>query len=97
MDIIFVLSPSAKSLHKNFLKKYMYTDPKKFKMYWLRRVFTGKGQITKLTQTEKETIEFVEKTPGAIGYVFRESVTSYSFPDDDQTGIKIVSISNGSS
>ena len=39
------------------------------KKYWQRQIFTGRGTPPPEKDSERAIIEFVSKTPGAIGYV----------------------------
>lgn len=39
------------------------------KKFWQRQIFTGRGTPPPEKASDREVIDFVEKTPGAIGYV----------------------------
>ncbi|MCH9649057.1 MAG: hypothetical protein K0U98_12535 [Deltaproteobacteria bacterium] len=39
------------------------------KKYWQRQIFTGRGTPPPEKDSEREIVEFVSSTPGAIGYV----------------------------
>jgi len=67
-QIIFVISKNE-DLHKNFCLNYINKTPAQFNAYWKKMLFTGKGQLPKFFEKEKDMIDFVAKTPGAIGYV----------------------------
>jgi ABC-type phosphate transport system substrate-binding protein len=47
-----------------------------FEKYWKRLVFTGKGSMPQECATEAEMIAYVEKTPGAFGYLDKSKVTA---------------------
>ncbi len=55
--------------HKAFLDSYINKTPKNFIRYWKRQILTGKSAMPKLVETEKEVIDYVTTTEGAIGYV----------------------------
>ncbi len=55
--------------HAAFLKKYTGKTEAQFKNFWKKQVFTGKGQMPKKFADTEKVIEFVAKTPGAIGYI----------------------------
>lgn len=55
--------------HDSFLDTYVSKSPAKFKAYWKKMVFTGKGKPPKAFDTEEELMAYVAKTSGAIGYV----------------------------
>ncbi len=55
--------------HTGFLKTYLGKTPSQFKNYWKKLVFTGKAKQPKAFKTEKELVEYVGKTKGAIGYI----------------------------
>ncbi len=68
-DKIIPVVLKDESMHKLFLKEYIKRTPSQFKMVWKRAMFTGKGKPPKKFKTEKDMIEYIAKTKGAIGYV----------------------------
>ena len=52
--------------------------------YWQQQIFSGERVPPPEKATEAEVIEFVRRTPGAIGYV--------SFTADLGTGVKVVTL-----
>ena len=66
---VTIFALKSGDVHKTFLEEYMNLTPAKFKSYWKKQVFTGKADAPKDFKDEKEMIESVAKTKGAIGYV----------------------------
>ncbi len=62
-----VLDKSA--VHKEFIRKYTQKSTSQFKMYWKQQVFTGKGSTPKSFKNEKNLIDYVADTEGAVGYI----------------------------
>lgn len=58
--------------HDRFCMKYTRKSSMQFKSYWRYMQFTGKGQIPKSCDSEKEMIDSVATTKGAIGYISSE-------------------------
>lgn len=56
-------------LRNRFLGKYLQQDDRKYRAYWMVRRHVGKGIPPREFQTVSEMIEYVQRTPGAIGYV----------------------------
>jgi len=46
-----------------------------FDKYWKKLVFTGKGMPPATAKTDADVIDYVSKTPGAFGYIAKESAT----------------------
>ncbi len=66
---ITVYTLKSGDVHSAFLSDYVNSTPAKFKSYWKKQVFTGKADAPKEFKDEKEMIDTVSKTKGAIGYV----------------------------
>jgi hypothetical protein len=77
---VFVLpddNPLSDTFYRERLGMYSYV----LRMAWDRMVFTGTGLAPTVVRSEKEMIELVRSTPGAIGYVRkRESSESLRSP-----------------
>jgi ABC-type phosphate transport system substrate-binding protein len=54
---------------QRFLSRFLDRTPSSFAAEWKRIVFTGKGSAPAEARDDREMIELVRKTPGAIGYV----------------------------
>ena len=66
---ITIYTLKSGDVHKEFLKDYVQSTSAKFKSHWKKQVFTGKADAPQEFKTEKEMIEQVAKTKGAVGYV----------------------------
>jgi hypothetical protein len=55
-------------LHRDFLKQWVGMTPSQFKNHWRKRVFTGQGAMPHRFKSNATQLDFVDKTPGAIGY-----------------------------
>ncbi|SCY87378.1 hypothetical protein [Desulfoluna spongiiphila] len=58
-----------------FLNKYLKKNHNTFNRYWKKKVFTGGGQAPKSFGKERDLVEYVEKTKGAIGFVSSAAAT----------------------
>lgn len=61
------LKPGA--IRDRFLQRYLNQDDDKYIAYWTVRRFIGKGIPPKELSSTAEVIDFVQNTPGAIGYI----------------------------
>ncbi len=59
---------------QRFLSQYLQTDEDQYVAYWTVRRYVGKGTPPHEVKQTSEMIEFVSKTPGAIGYVDESDV-----------------------
>jgi ABC-type phosphate transport system substrate-binding protein len=57
------------AVHAAFLKAIIKKTPSSFSAYWNQILFTGKGIPPRIFENEKELIQFIAITRGAIGYV----------------------------
>jgi len=67
--VIVVNAPPGSSVRNRFLNTYVEQDEERYVAYWTVRRFIGKGLPPKEMDSAAAVIEFVQKTPGAIGYV----------------------------
>ncbi len=65
---VFVL-PDAHPTHSAFSKEILNLYPYQLRQTWDRQVYSGTGQAPIEVATEKEMLDRVANTPGAIGYV----------------------------
>lgn len=65
---VFVL-PDAHALHVQFCREQLGTYPYVLRSTWDRLVYTGTGVSPEVVGNEKEMLQRVRSTPGAIGYV----------------------------
>jgi len=56
-------------VHDEFLTKYVGKSDTAFRMSWRSLVFSGQGVMPRSLESETAVVEFVARTPGAIGYV----------------------------
>jgi len=62
--------------HEVFLHRHVGDTPDEFRVRWRKAVFTGQGSMPREFATEAELLNYVESTPGAIGYVSRMQGTA---------------------
>lgn len=55
--------------HKEFLKTYVNKSEAQFSASWKKMMFTGQASYPKNFDSAQSLVDFVAKTPGAIGYV----------------------------
>ena len=55
--------------HEAFLKEYLGKSDDALQNYYSTLVFTGKGSMPKILQSDEAVVAYVAKTRGAIGYV----------------------------
>lgn len=67
--VIVVNAPPGSPVRNRFLNTYVEQDEERYVAYWTVRRFIGKGLPPKEMDSAAAVIEFVQKTPGAIGYV----------------------------
>ena len=58
-----------------FLSDYLQQDEEKFVAYWTVRRYVGKGTPPREFADTASLIAYIQKTPGAIGYVDDNEVT----------------------
>lgn len=73
--------PPGHPSRRRFLTTVMQQDDDDYIAYWTVRRYVGKGAPPREMNTSTEVIEFVRRTPGAIGYVE---------PADVKPGLNIV-------
>lgn len=71
VDGVHVTAVNIKSgaLRDRFLQRYLNQNDEKYTAYWTVRRFIGKGIPPKELSSSAEVIDFVQNTPGAIGYI----------------------------
>jgi ABC-type phosphate transport system substrate-binding protein len=52
-----------------FLKNFMNQDEEKYTAYWTVRKYVGKGTPPNEVGTAADVINFIQSTPGAVGYI----------------------------
>jgi hypothetical protein len=76
---VFVL-PDSNPLSDRFYREKLGIYSYMLRAAWDRMVFTGTGLAPTIVQSEHEMRERVRSTPGAIGYVSKETDAAY-LPD----------------
>jgi ABC-type phosphate transport system substrate-binding protein len=61
--------PKGSSANKKFYKSVVKKSPAAVKRYWSKLKFTGKGKPPKELGSDREVVQWVANTPGAIGYI----------------------------
>ena len=72
-------------VQEEFIEGILGDKTYKYATYWKQMVFTGRGIPPKALSSEKDVLSFISSTPGAIGYISRDS-------DLVLTGVNIVKI-----
>jgi ABC-type phosphate transport system substrate-binding protein len=62
------LKPGSQARNR-FLQDFLSQDEEKYTAYWTVRRYIGKGAPPAELATTSEVINFVQSTPGAVGYV----------------------------
>lgn len=55
--------------HEEFIRDFVGKTTNQFTTYWRKMIFTGQGIQPRTFETSPEVIDYIAKTPGAIGYV----------------------------
>lgn len=58
-----------------FLKEYVKKNASTYNNYWKKQVFTGGGKPPVTFAREKDLVDYVSNTKGAVGYVSSQSYT----------------------
>ncbi|MCK6393150.1 hypothetical protein [Zoogloea sp.] len=67
--VIVVNALPGSPVRNRFLSLYVEQDDERYVAYWTVRRFIGKGLPPKEMESSAAIIDFVQKTPGAIGYI----------------------------
>lgn len=81
--IEFVVLADSGGVNETFMSQFVEKTAAQFVAFWKKQVFTGKGSEPKTVKTEKEVMDYVSATDGAIGYVGAGSVNG---------SVKVVSV-----
>ena len=60
---------SGSTIRNRFLQVYLNQDEDKYTAYWTVRRYIGKGASPREMSSSADVINFVQSTPGAIGYI----------------------------
>lgn len=61
---------SGSVMRDRFLQLYLSQDDDHYTGYWTVRRYIGKGKPPREFGSSAEIIDFVQNTPGAVGYIF---------------------------
>ncbi len=70
---VFVLG-DKEDLHSRFSKLILGVFPHQLRRAWNRQIFSGIGQAPERVESEREMLDRVSHTPGAIGYLSEEMI-----------------------
>jgi hypothetical protein len=68
-SVIAVNIISGSNVRSRFLQAYLHEDEDKYTAYWVVRRYIGKGASPRELSSTADVINFVNTTPGAIGYI----------------------------
>lgn len=68
-QISVVNAPPGNAVRARFLAAFLNQDEEKYIAYWTVRKFIGKGRPPLELDSSAAIIQYVQSTPGAIGYV----------------------------
>jgi ABC-type phosphate transport system substrate-binding protein len=61
------------AIHEAFLKQCVGKSDAAFRTSWRSLVFTGQGSMPKTVDSDAAMVDYVAATPGAIGYIDKET------------------------
>ncbi len=64
------------NVRSKFLQSFVGLDDEKYVAYWTVRKYIGKGTPPKELNSAAEVIQYVQTTPGAIGYIDESDLRS---------------------
>lgn len=67
---------TAGPVHDKVIQDNTQRSADQFDKYWKKLVFTGKGFMPMQAADEAALVDYVAKTPGALGYVSASAVTA---------------------
>jgi ABC-type phosphate transport system substrate-binding protein len=70
---VFVLGDKD-DLHAAFSKRILGVFPHQLRRAWNRQIFSGTGQAPEKVESEREMLDRVSRTPGAIGYISEDMI-----------------------
>ena len=67
--------PEEKTARAIFTKEFIKKDLRSLKNYWIKMIFSGRGQPPVSFERPEDVIRFVSVNRGAIGYLYENQVT----------------------
>lgn len=59
----------------HFSVRYINKDLSSLKSYWIKMIFSGKGDPPPIFKKAEDVIRFVSENPGSLGYLYSDQVT----------------------
>ncbi len=87
---VFVL-PSQHPLHQRFAKEKLQIFPYQLNRIWHKLTYSGLGVAPTVVESEKELIQAVINTPGAIGYIEDITLVKTKLNENETVTVKIAS------
>ncbi len=75
-QVIIVLPNSKNSIAEDVAKYFFDGSVKSMQKYWLSLVFQGRGNPPVFLENDQETIQFIQKNPGSIGFISNDTKVS---------------------
>lgn len=72
---VFVLQTDS-PLHQQFCRQMLQMFPYQLERIWNQITYSGQGDPPHIMQSEQALLEAVRQTPGAVGYVQRQTLSS---------------------
>ena len=72
---IVTVMPKEGAVYDRFIEDYLDRSVQRFATYWRQMVFTGKGVPPRSFVEETDLVDFVARTPGAVGFTSASAVT----------------------
>jgi ABC-type phosphate transport system substrate-binding protein len=69
VPIVVINAAPGSRLRERFMATVMAQDDEKYVAYWTVRKHVGKGTPPRELKSAAEIVDFVQATPGAVGYV----------------------------
>jgi ABC-type phosphate transport system substrate-binding protein len=69
LPVTVVNTRAGSATRQRFLLQYLQQDEEKYRAYWTVRLHVGKGTPPRELAGVSEVIDFVQRTPGAVGYI----------------------------
>jgi ABC-type phosphate transport system substrate-binding protein len=74
-DLVEPLLPPEQTARGRFSQLYLSKDAASLKNYWIKMIFSGRGNPPIAMRSAKEVIQFVAENPGSIGYLYESQLT----------------------
>lgn len=68
-SVVAVNASIGSPVRSRFLQAYLHEDEDKYTAYWVVRRYIGKGASPRELSSTADVINFVNSTPGGIGYI----------------------------